>query len=407
MVKRLIRVLLFLAAVPFVNAENIISVDMELYNTFMRTREVDYTAPLPPDVGDSYWAYGIAGKAGLSFKSAGKSNVRAELAVDFNYPHLSGIPRITLQKAYVKAKFPSFRLTVGKNRLGWGDGFVFNSGDVVFGSTSPNLSLIGSELRTETAWLTSVNFPLGRFSFIEGLVKAPDMILSAGKPVGLGKAEDLGAGLRLYAKLAGIKVETGYYFDGADLDDYDINHTSATGDEIQISGLHRPYFSLQGNFGPDFYINSSLSIPGADGNNQAAVVKDTFSISFGLFHVQEVGYDNSISFRVESVILPFLNWKESDGEAGSYAMLIYPEIALALGQTISISIRSIISPIDLSAQFTTGFSWNVFQGFNLLAYATVNAGDGDDTFSWSKTVWTPGVDVIDGISVMAGINYIY
>ncbi|MBI9098505.1 MAG: hypothetical protein JEY91_08495 [Spirochaetaceae bacterium] len=399
MVKKIFTVLLLLAAVPFIYAENTISVDMELYNTVMHTRDL---------VGDSFWAYGMAGKGALSFKSTGNRNVRADLAVDFNYPDLSGIPVLTLQKAYVKAKFPVFRLTVGKTRLGWGDGFVFNSGDVVFGSISPYVNLIGSEIRSETAWLTAVNFPLGRFSFIEGLIKAPDLIYSGTTPLGMGKAEELGAGLRLYTKIASIKVEVGYYFDGRDNSAYDVNHTSINpADDISIAALHRPYVSLQGNFGPDFYLNSSLAIPGADGDNLEAVVKDTFNISMGLFHVQEVGYDNNISFRLESVILPFLNWKEDDGEAGSYAMLIYPEIALALGQNISISLRSIISPIDLSAMFMTGFSWNVFEGFNLLANVIVNAGDGNDTFSWSKDLWIPGDDTMDGISVMAGVSYIY
>ncbi len=88
-------------------------------------------------------------------------------------------------------------------------------------------------------------------------------------------------------------------------------------------------------------------------------------------------------------------------------MLIYPEIVFGLGQTVSLSLRSIVSPIDLSAQTTAGFSWNVFEGFNLLTYVTGNAGDGNDTFSWEKSTWNAGTDSIDGISVMAGVSYIY
>lgn len=424
MVKQFISVLLLLlAAVPFINAENIISIDMELYNSFMRTREVITGTPgyyadpntpsgwvpeVPTTTGDSYWAYGIAGKVGLSFNSTGNRNVRAGLSVDFNYPDISGIPIITLQKAYIKAKFPSFRLTVGKTRLGWGDGFVFNSGDVVFGSTSPYVNLTGSEIRTETAWLTSINIPLGRFSFIEALVRAPDMMLSGTTPVGMGEVKNLGLGVRIYTKIGGIKVESGYFFDGTDNSAYDINHTSADlADDIFIKALHRPYVSFQGNIGPDFYLSSSLAIPSGDVNNLENVVKDTLNISFGLFHVQEVDYSNSLTFRLESMILPFLNWREDDGEAGSYALLLYPEISLAMGETMSVSLRSIISPIDLSAQITAGFSWNIFEGFSLLTYATFNGGDGNDTFSWSKDVWVPGVDMIDGVSVLAGINYIY
>jgi len=408
MVKRILPVLLLLAAAPFLSAENNITIDMTLYNTVMRTREVDLTNPLAPSVGDSYWAYGMAGTGALSFKSTGNSNVRADLALNFVYPDLSGIPVIQLQKAYVKAKFPSFRLTVGKTRLGWGDGFVFNSGDVVFGSISPQVSLIGSEIRTETAWMTSLNFPLGRFSFIELLVRAPEIILSGSTPLGMGNVLNLGVGGRVYTKLGGLKVELGYYFDGADHSDYDIKVTDVV-EALTLKAFQRPYFSLQGNLGADFYLNSSLAIPVGAGDNLANIIKDTWNISFGLFHMVEVGYGNSLTFRLESVFLPFLGWKEQAGSPGNYGVLLYPEIAFAYGQNLNFSLRSVFSPIDLSAMITGGFSWNVFEGFNLLGYATFLAGDSDDTFSWSRegALWVPGSNAVDGVSLMVGVQYIY
>lgn len=423
MVKKILPALLLLAAAPFLSAESNITVDLELYNTVMRSREVDlgsagyYSAEftwveaVPASVGDPYWAFGMAGTAGLSVKSSGNANVRAEVAVDFNFPDLSGIPVITLDKAYVKAKFPSFRLTAGKTRLGWGDGFVFNSGDVVFGSISPQVSLIGTELRTDTAWMTAVNIPLGRFSFIEALVVAPEMLYDTTDPlnpipIGLGKIQDMGTGARLYTKLGSLKLETGYYFDGTDVTDYDVKSTAAT-ETLTIPTFHRPYISLQGNLGADFYLNSSVAIPTGNGAYLEDILKDTFNISFGVFHMMEAGYGNNLTFRLESVVLPFLNWKENDGIAGSYALLLYPEIVFAYGQNITISLRSVFSPIDLSAMITGGFSWNVFEGFNLLAYANFLAGDGNDTFSWSKDNWDPGVDSVDGLSFMMGVQYIY
>ncbi len=391
MVKKIFPLLLFLTAAIFIMAENSISVDMELYNTVMRSRDSSL---------NQYWAYVMTGKGAVSFKSTANKNVRADLAGDIIYPDSSGIPGFILQKAYVKAKFPTFRLTLGKTRLGWGDGFVFNSGDVIFGSTSPYVNLTGSEIRTDTAWLTSVNYPLGRFSFIEGLVVAPDADAS-----GVRKIQDSSAGLRLYTKAGGIKIETGYYFNGTDKT-YDITYTNKL-ETLDINALHRPYINLQGNIGPDWYLNSSVAVPAYNSSIVESVVKDTFNISLGLFHMMEVGYDKSLSFRLESVILPYLNWKENTGATKSYAILFYPELSLGLGSTVSLSLRSIVSPIDLSAQITSGINWNVFEGFNLVAYTTVNAGDGDDTFSWNKSDWMPGVDVIDGISIMAGVKYIY
>ncbi len=393
MVKKAFSVLLLLmAAVPLLMAENSISIDMELYNTVMKTRHL---------AKESYWAYAMAGKAAVSFKSTENRNVRADLAGDILYPDSSGIPGFILQKAYVKAKFPTLRLTLGKTRLGWGDGFVFNSGDVIFGSTSPYVNLTGSEIRTDTTWLTSINYPLGRFSFIEGLIVAPEANASGMRQIG-----NSGAGFRLYTKAGGIKIETGYYFDGTDNTTYDLNYTNST-EAYTINALHRPYISLQGNIGPDWYLNSSVAIPISNSNILESITKDTFNISMGLFHMMEVGYNNSLSFRLESVILPYLNWEGDEGAAGSYAILVYPEISLGLGSTVRMSLRSIVSPIDLSAQITSGLSWNVFEGFNLLAYTTVNAGDGDDTFSWNKSDWMPGVDSIDGISMMAGVSFIY
>lgn len=399
MVKKTFTVLLFLAAVSFVSAENNISVEMELYNTVMRSREIDYSDSDNPVVGDSYWAYSIAGSTGFSFNSTGSREVKAGLSFDFNLPDISGVPVVTLDKAFVKARFSAFRVTLGKTRLSWGDGYVFNSGDVIFGSTSPYVNLTESEVRSETTWMTAVNIPLGRFSFIEGLITAPELLYSDTSLVGAGDIRDLGAGLRLYTKISGIKLESGYYFDGTD----------DSVSEISVDALHRPYVSFQGNFGPDFYLSSSLAIPLGDDDNLETVVKETFNISFGLFHVQEVGYSNNMTFRLESMILPFLSWSEDDGEAGSYAMLIYPEISFALGQTMNFSLRSIISPVDLSARFTAGFSWNIFEGFNLLTYAILNGGDGDDTFSWSKDKdsWVAGVDSMDGVALLTGINYIY
>lgn len=390
---------ILLGAQSFAGAETSLSIDMELYNTLMRTRDL---------ASEEYWAFGLAGKAGLSVKSSGNRNVRADLALDFNFPDLSGIPVITLQKAYVKAKFPSFRITVGKTRLGWGDGFVFNSGDVVFGSISPQVSLLGSEVRTDTDWLTSVNVPLGRFSFVEALVRVPPMIFDpvTMTPLGLGNVKDLGAGGRLYTKLGNVKVEAGYYFDGADVSALDLKHTSDI-ESLAFDAYHRPYLSLQGNLGADFYLNSSVALPAGNNDVLADVAKDSFNISFGLFHMIEVGYDNSLTLRIESVFLPFLNWSEDDGPAGTYALLLYPEIGLAIGSTVNLSVRSVISPIELSSMITGGFSWNVFEGFNLLMYGNFLVGDGDDTFSWSKESWIPGVDSVDGVSLMAGIQYIY
>ncbi len=146
--------------------------DLSLFNTVVRTSNTD-------------WSYRIAGAGTASFKSSGNRDVKSEVALDIIFPDLplsalgESIPPdysalslalISLDKAYIKVRFPSFRLTAGKSRLSWGDGFVFNSGDILSGSTDTDVDLTTSEVRDETYWLSSVQIPLENFSFLEAVV---------------------------------------------------------------------------------------------------------------------------------------------------------------------------------------------------------------------------------------------
>ena len=389
---------LLLAAAPFLPAEGALSLDFSFDNGFIRTREIDYADPLGPIVKDPYWGYGAGGSAGLSFKSLDKTNVRGDLSFAFNFPEQdpgigTAIPIITLKKAFIKARFPWFRLTAGKTRLGWGDGFVFNSGDVIFGSISPYVDLTAREIRSETGWLTAVNVPLGRFSFIEGVVLPPEGDAAAGRV--LGNITETSGGGRIYAKITGIKAEAGYFYEGEEFP------------------LHRPYLGLQGNLGIDWYLAASAAVPQDKDEDRKEYTRDTFNISCGLFHLQKTGYSGSMSFRLEGLIMPWGEWEESSPEKPEdipvYGILLYPEITYLPAETVSLSLRSVFSPVDMSARITAGTSWNVFQGFSLVCFGTFNAGGGRDTFPWSKEadLWQPGVDFMDGIGFTAGVRFIY
>ncbi len=400
MVRRIILLLLIFTMAGLVWGEGNLTLDFSIQNIVMRTRAIEYddTTGSITGIGDDYWAYGTAGAAGMSFKSSGNRNVKGELSFDFNYPEQAvmgtTVPVITLDRAYVKARFPDFRLTAGKTRMGWGDGFVFNSGDVIFGSVSPYVDLTASEIRTETDWLTGINIPLGRFSFVEALILAPSPDTAGGKL--LGAVEDTSLGGRLYTKFGGTKIEAGYMYRGGD------------------TPLHRPYLSFQGNIGPDWYLAASTALPsGASGNELSRAFEDTFNISFGLFHIQELTRVSSMSFRLEGLLMAFSEWEEStsasSGEIPEYALLLYPELAYIPSDSLNISLRSVVSPIDLSAQMTAGISWNVFQGFSLLGYLTANLGEESDTFAFSRKdeLWRIGTDSIDGLALTAGVSYIY
>ncbi len=391
-------VLLLAAAAPStLHAEGDVSLEYNLQNTILRTREIEDPAGTP-SAGDQYWGYAVSGTAGLSYESTDTRNIKGDLTFNFNLPEVEAatgaeVPTITLKRAYIKARFPSFRLTAGKTRLGWGDGFVFNSGDVIFGSTSPYVDLTAAEVRTETKWLTAVNIPLGRFSFFEALVVPPPSDLLGGRIAGDITATSGGG--RLYTRIGNTKLEAGYMF---------------RGDEDEP--VHRPYIGLQGNFGPDWYLAGSVALPALNGDIESTV-EESFNISFGLFHLQQLNRVQSLSMRLEGLVLPLQEWEETRAqtpeEIPTYGILLYPELTYIPDDTLQVSLRSVVSPVDLSAQMTAGVSWNVLQGFTLNGYTTVNLGEASDTFAWDRDtdLWRPEADYINGIAVTAGFEYIY
>ena len=67
-------------------------------------------------------------KSSLNLDSVGNKNVKGYFQLDSLIADSFGID---VPRAYLKVRFPWFRLTLGKTRVSWGDGFVFNAGDVV------------------------------------------------------------------------------------------------------------------------------------------------------------------------------------------------------------------------------------------------------------------------------------
>src|SRR5690554_2295871 len=80
------------------------------------------------DTGTRSHAYLMTGDASVSLKSPNTSNVRGDVALSFSQVGTTIVPSI--DRAYLRARFPSFRLTVGKTRVSWGDGVMFNAADL-------------------------------------------------------------------------------------------------------------------------------------------------------------------------------------------------------------------------------------------------------------------------------------
>jgi len=367
----LLILLLFSAAV--LPAAGDLTMDLSLFNTVVR-------------IPDSGWSYSIAGAGTASFKSSGNRDVKSEVALDIIFPDLplsalgDSIPPaysalslalLSLDKAYIKVRFPSFRLTAGKSRLSWGDGFVFNSGDIISGSTDTEVDLTSSEVRDQTYWLTSVQIPLENFSFLEAVVLPSS---------GTGELSGIAAGGRFYTTLDTIKLESGYLYRGSD-------HS------------HTGYVTMQGNFGPDWYAASAVTLPSStDFQELGEGAQESWNLSAGLFTIHQLDRIRTMTLRFESLIRPYASWVDQGTASASYGLYLYPEIGYTPSDTVSLSLRSIISPIDLSAATTIGGSWNVFQSLSMLGYLTVQAGDADDLFSWEGP---------QSLALMLGCSFIY
>jgi hypothetical protein len=284
----------------------------------------------------------------LNVASTGNSNVKAEVSLKLTT--IAGMPiTASVPDAWIKARFPSFRITVGKTRLSWGDGFFFNAADLLFGSTdAENIDLISQELRTETAILASAQIPTGLFSFGEVVLR----------PSEDKKLYNTAAGGRYYTMIGSTKAEFAYLYHAPD--------------------GHRASISLQGNIGPDWYAAVESGI-----DEQFSDIQDNLDISFGLFHLEQINRIASLSLRLEGLVKPFAQWNEG-------MLFFYPDISYSPSQEMTVSLRSVILPHEPKADITAGMRWNMLQGFTLLGYASTTLDDH-----------------LSSVNLSVGINYIY
>ncbi len=418
--------LLLLLPAAVLRAEHVSTVELELYSSAAR------------DSGGTWTGMG-AGIASYRLQQTENPNVRSLLEISALFtPTPSGSPDASfdVDRAYAKFRFADMRGTIGKAPFSWGEGLIFNVADSMF-SRGTGANLMQSEFEDAAAWLTGLSWYFGPFSFVEIIaVPAPleaitDDSSGTGSEVtvgyGLPALEDYRAGIRWLSKPLGIKTELGYLFDGRDGTGLDGSSGAAAGASLQGDSAafqegafyHRPYLSLQGNIGIDWHLSASLELPDRGGLADAAW--EGFLISSGLYSLIPVGYDDSLGFRLETLIRPAGEWEErhiTDGTDGgvypaSYGLYGYGEVSYDFGTGFSLALRSLISPIDLSAKISPGLSWNIFQGFTLLGYASFQTGDGGDTYPWDPpaseaTSTSGGISAgSSGASVMIGCSVVY
>lgn len=362
--------LLLLGATIALHAEVSQSVDLSVFSSLTRLS------------GGSASLSGL-GNAVVNLQAEGDKNVKAEFELSATTLGTGTVVNalLSVPKAYVKVRFPSFRLTAGKTRLSWGEGFYFNSGDILFGSTGTGTDLTADILRNDTAWLLSSWHSLGTYAYLETILLPPELALTPGGG-NLPAFEDLRAGTRLEAKILEIRTQAGYLYRGIDRE-------------------HSVFLSMQGNVFVDWYAAVATDISGE--SPDTGTVKAATRISWGLFHPENFQEGGSVTFRLEGLLRPWGTWQESApavSASGSvqpdYGLLLYPEISWSPSQFLSFQIRSVYSPLDSSALLTAGAFWKPYKGFSLLAFFNIQAGDEDDLYSFDRT---------GGIGFTAGMRY--
>ncbi len=334
-------------------------------------------------LGSNNWLSAGTGSVSLSIDQVDNKNVKSQFRISAVPNRETGDIDISVPRAYVKFRFPKIRSVIGKAPFSWGEGLIFNAGDVIFGDTALNTNLMQTEFLDSAAWLTTLYYSLGNFSYMEAIFLPPEDILNDSGGVENGIDASM-AGGRLVTRLGNTKLESGYIYDGT-------------------VDAHKPYMTLQGNLYLDWHLSASVSLPTGDAIPDS--LQNSLVITGGIYSLASVGYDGILNYRLEALIKPYEKWEEysaGSGESESYGIYLYPELSYSFNSSMVLILRSFISPIDISVAVIPGFSWNVFQGFNLLGFATFGIGDPGDTYAWE-----PESVGSSGFALMAGVSVIY
>ena len=292
------------------------------------------------------------------------SNAAGQLCID--------VPRANIRVRIPVSDSTRIRFTLGRARLTWGQGQVFNAGDLLFGADPEQNNYTEDTIRDETALLFASFIPLTDFTFIE-IVALPPVSILTDVPL-----EDGAAGLRLQGKAAQLKYEVGYLYNGDD-------------------SAHNIALSLQGNLGIDMYLSATTAVI----HDSSDIVDELYrllQITFGLYHAIDLENNLTLSLRLESLWRPSGVWQETDNADTRYALLLYPEVALSISNAVQLFLRALFSPIDLSAQFIGGVSWVPYSGLSLLFYPAISIGEMTDTYH---------IDQRGGLQFTVGAQYIF
>lgn len=289
-------------------------------------------------------SYKQYGNAIVTLSSSGYKNIKADIAVNAGFSSEEKLPTIELDRITIKARFPSFKVLIGKTRLDWGEGTLFNAGNVLFEDTNYSVPILNNSPVLDRAWLSAITFPLSSFSFLEGAIIVPET----------GKIEELKGGLRYYNSEWGVKFETGLSFRDESL---------------------TPHVSFMGNIGVDASLSASvdISLAGEDSTH----LKESITLSSRLFHTCSFLNQDTLHLTLEALYTPF-------PKDDTLALFLYSIVQYGFSNGISLSLNSIISPLDLSASLSARGSWNIFEGVVISGAINTAIGESGDIFSYDK-----------------------
>ncbi len=328
--------------------------------------EVDIDATLngvitATKVGDEDITSSGLATGNLTVKSKGSKYVKSQLTLDFVSMRNLGI--LSISKAWIKFRYPILRVTLGKNRITWGEGAAFNAGDVIFddyiapGGAVEGADLTADELRSVNRTMAQVIVPLGRFTYAEAIYLPYDFfsneelgLAASGVMPDDNKFSTHSYGGRFVTKAVGMKLETGYIYNGN-------------------SELHKPYISINGTLGVDYHMSTSINI--THGDMEFEDWKNTWKISAGSFYMFDLEDDRTLTLRLEALVKPFGDWDID-------ALMLYPEISLIPNEEIALFLRAIVNPLDPVVNGTFGLNWKTYQGFSIGSFISAVVDDGED-----------------------------
>lgn len=363
-------VALALLSAGAVGAETRLGVTVELLNALSSGAELEGWTLLP------------AGDAQVSIRNVGSRQVRSELVLRVTPAGAAVIP--SLERLYVRATFGEVLATVGKTRSSWGSGLALNAGDIIFGSSSLDFSLRASDPRSQTAWLAGAEIPFGDFSFVELIALPGEPDLTNPLSPALPALEESSAGGRVNLALGDVTAQAGYLFRGDT-----IAGLGATG--------HHAYVTVEGYLPVNWHVSVATRTPRSSWDQD--VVSGDLVGSAGAYGDVSLPRDRRLGWQFETLVRPFQSFAPTDGATpADYGLFLYPGLTLSSGTGMTLSVSSVVSPIDLSARLAAGFSWNIYETLTLLSYLTVAAGESDNLFSMADP---------SGVSILVGGRYVF